>query len=79
MISPLDVDVKMDLINRGLNLFVPPASMVMLAFAWPALSFINIVESLYNSFFNTEDMNNKVVLITGASSGIGEVINFYFD
>lgn len=63
----------MDLMNSVLNLFVPPASLVMLAFAWPALTFINTCEWLYNTYYNTEDMENKVVVITGASSGIGEV------
>lgn len=58
--------------NSVLNFVVPPASLVMLAFAWPALTFINTCEWLYNSFFG-EDMEDKVVIITGASSGIGEV------
>lgn len=62
----------MDLVNSVLNFVVPPASMVMLAFAWPALYFINTCEWLYNSYFG-EDMEDKVVIVTGASSGIGEV------
>lgn len=62
----------MDLINSFLNLVVPPASMVMLACAWPALCFINACEWLYNSYY-AENMEDKVVIITGASSGIGEV------
>ena len=62
----------MDLINSVLNLVVPPASLLMLAFAWPTLSFINACEWLYNTYFS-EEMDNKVVVITGASSGIGEV------
>ncbi|CAK9169974.1 unnamed protein product, partial [Ilex paraguariensis] len=61
----------MDLFNSLLNLVVPPASLVMLAFAWPALSFLNTCECLYSSFFS-ENMEDKVVIITGASSGIGE-------
>lgn len=66
----------MDLINSVLNWVVPPASMVMLAFAWPALSFISVCEWVYGSLFS-EDMEDKVVIITGASSGIGEVTFFY--
>lgn len=62
----------MDLLNSVLNWVVPPASLVMMAFAWPALTFISGCEWLYNTF-NSEPMEDKVVIITGASSGIGEV------
>lgn len=62
----------MELVNLVLNLVVPPASLAMLACAWPALTFINTCEWLYNTFFG-DDMEDKVVIITGASSGIGEV------
>lgn len=72
---------QMDLINSVLNVVVPPASLVMLAFAWPALSFINVCEWLYNTLYS-ENMEDKVVIITGASSGIGEVLisflSFFF-
>nr|GMD63826.1 11-beta-hydroxysteroid dehydrogenase-like 5 [Ipomoea batatas] len=62
----------MDLVNSVLNLVVPPASLVMLALAWPTLSFISACERLYNLFYGEEIMEDKVVVITGASSGIGE-------
>ncbi|KAK9162046.1 hypothetical protein Syun_002948 [Stephania yunnanensis] len=61
----------MDFVNSLLNLVVPPASLVMLAFAWPTLCFIRAVEWAFRSFY-TENMEDKVVIITGASSGIGE-------
>ncbi|KAK2968955.1 hypothetical protein RJ640_028465 [Escallonia rubra] len=67
----------MDLVNSVLNFVVPPASLVMLAFAWPALSFINTCEWFYNNLFG-EDMDDKVVVITGASSGIGEQIAYEY-
>ncbi|CAK9313989.1 unnamed protein product [Citrullus colocynthis] len=67
----------MEMINSFLNVVVPPASLVMLAFSWPALSFINACEWIYNSF-NTEDMEDKVVIITGASSAIGEQIAYEY-
>jgi hypothetical protein len=60
-------------VNAVLDLVVPPASMVMLAFAWPTLSFLRGVEWVVKTL-TVENMHNKVVLITGASSAIGEVI-----
>jgi len=44
----------------------------MLALAWPTLAFINACEWVYGRF-SAESMENKVVIITGASSGLGEV------
>lgn len=64
-----------DLLNSVMNLVAPPATMVVMAFSWPLLCFITFSERLYNSYFVTEDMEDKVVVITGASSAIGEVLN----
>ena len=64
----------MDLLNAILNLVVPPAGMVMLAFAWPTLSFLHALEWFFKTLYR-ENMENKVVLITGASSAIGEVLS----
>lgn len=69
--------MMMDLLNSLLNWVAPPASLVMLACSWPALCFITTCEWLYKSFYS-ENMEDKVVIITGASSGIGEVICFTF-
>ncbi|XP_071729317.1 11-beta-hydroxysteroid dehydrogenase B [Rutidosis leptorrhynchoides] len=68
----------MDSLNSVLNWVVPPASLVMLAFSWPALTFINTCERLYYNFFVNQDLFNKVVVITGASSGIGEQIAYEY-
>lgn len=74
-LSLLKFNHQMDLVNSVLNFVVPPASLVMLAFAWPALCFVNTCEKIYNTYFNENfyNMEGKVVIITGASSGIGEV------
>ncbi|KAI3830104.1 hypothetical protein L1987_04237 [Smallanthus sonchifolius] len=49
----------MDTINSMLNWIVSPASLVMLAFSWPTLAFINTCEKIYHSFF-VEDIGCKV-------------------
>ncbi|GER27584.1 hydroxysteroid 11-beta-dehydrogenase 1-like protein [Striga asiatica] len=68
----------MDLVNAVLDFFVPPASLLMLAFAWPTLFLVNTCERIYGTYYHSEDMENKVVLITGASSGIGEQIAYQY-
>ncbi|XP_042419612.1 11-beta-hydroxysteroid dehydrogenase B-like [Zingiber officinale] len=67
----------MDLVGSILNFVVPPASMVMLAFAWPTLSFIHALEWFFKTL-NRDNMENKVVLITGASSAIGEQLAYEY-
>lgn len=67
----------MGLVNRVLDMVVPPASLVMLACAWPALCFISTCEWIYSAVFS-EDMEDKVVLITGASSSVGEQIAYEY-
>ncbi|CAN6308541.1 unnamed protein product [Urochloa humidicola] len=64
-------------VNAVMDLVVPPASMVMLAFAWPTLSFLRGVEWVLKTL-TREDMLGKVVVITGASSAIGEQIAYEY-
>ncbi|CAL4928330.1 unnamed protein product [Urochloa decumbens] len=64
-------------VNAVMDLVVPPASMVMLAFAWPTLSFLRGVEWALKTL-TREDMLGKVVVITGASSAIGEQIAYEY-
>ncbi|XP_037438781.1 11-beta-hydroxysteroid dehydrogenase B-like [Triticum dicoccoides] len=60
-----------------MDLVVPPASMVMLAFAWPTLSFLRALEWAMKAL-TKEDMRGKVVLVTGASSAIGEQVAYEY-
>ncbi|THU61652.1 hypothetical protein C4D60_Mb07t25580 [Musa balbisiana] len=67
----------MDLLNAVLNSVVPPASMIILAFAWPTISFLHALEWFFKTLYR-ENMENKVVLITGASSAIGEQLAYEY-
>nr|CAB3492507.1 unnamed protein product [Digitaria exilis] len=64
-------------VNAVMDVVVPPASMVMLAFAWPTLSLLRGAEWVLKSL-TKEDMVGKVVVITGASSPIGEHIAYEY-
>ncbi|KAF8757474.1 hypothetical protein HU200_010998 [Digitaria exilis] len=64
-------------VNAVMDVVVPPASMVMLAFAWPTLSLLRGAEWALKSL-TKEDMVGKVVVITGASSPIGEHIAYEY-
>ncbi|KAG2544594.1 hypothetical protein PVAP13_9KG005500 [Panicum virgatum] len=64
-------------LNAVMDLVVPPASMVMLAFAWSTLPFLRGVEWALKTL-TKEDMLGKVVVITGASSATGEQIAYEY-
>ncbi|MCO5550927.1 hypothetical protein L7F22_004421 [Adiantum nelumboides] len=61
----------MDLLQSFLNIFIPVVGFCTLLILWPALTFRSIVMRMFNTVFE-ENMRGKIVLITGASSGIGE-------
>ncbi|XP_020575785.1 11-beta-hydroxysteroid dehydrogenase-like 5 isoform X2 [Phalaenopsis equestris] len=67
----------MDLMNYFINLVAPPASMLMMAFAWPTLAVLRAAEWIYRTI-NSENMEGKVVVITGASSAMGEKITYQY-
>ncbi|KAH9330134.1 hypothetical protein KI387_002242, partial [Taxus chinensis] len=67
----------MDLMNFFLNLVVPPAGLVVLAFAWPSLVFLTACDWVLHTIYS-DKMEGKVVVITGASSGIGEQIAYQY-
>ncbi|PKI76700.1 hypothetical protein CRG98_003009 [Punica granatum] len=66
-----------DLIHKVLNLVVPPLSIATLLFLLPPYLFFKSLLSLINSIFS-ENVAGKVVLITGASSGIGEHLAYVY-
>lgn len=67
----------MDLINTFLNLFVPPVTFFSLCLFLPPYQFYKFFASLFNSLL-PENVEGKVVVITGASSGIGEHLAYEY-
>lgn len=62
----------MELINKFLNITVPCVALVTLPFFMPPYFLFKFLLFTIRTIFS-EDVAGKVVLITGASSGIGEV------
>ncbi|KAJ7531368.1 hypothetical protein O6H91_14G041600 [Diphasiastrum complanatum] len=67
----------MDPLHTLLNLVIPPSGLSFLALVWPTLAFTNVFQWLLTTLF-PEEVVRKVVLITGASSGIGEQIAYEY-
>lgn len=60
------------LTHECLNLVLTPLVLILLPLILPLLIIFRLLLSIFRRFFS-ENMSGKVVLITGASSGIGEV------
>ncbi|XP_010503335.1 PREDICTED: 11-beta-hydroxysteroid dehydrogenase-like 2 [Camelina sativa] len=67
----------MDLIHTILNLLLPPLTISFLVLFYPLYLFIKLVSCLYKHLW-FENVAGKVVLITGASSGIGEHVAYEY-
>ncbi|CAL9247315.1 unnamed protein product [Arabidopsis halleri] len=67
----------MDKLHFILNLLLPPLTISFLVFFYPFYLLIKLVSCLYKSIC-FENVAGKVVLITGASSGIGEHVAYEY-
>ncbi|KAI3759510.1 hypothetical protein L6452_07392 [Arctium lappa] len=67
----------MDLIDKLLNFVFPVLAATLLIFVWPAELVFKFFNHLLRSAFH-EKLAGKVVLITGASSGIGEYLAYEY-
>ncbi|KAG5537220.1 hypothetical protein RHGRI_024608 [Rhododendron griersonianum] len=68
---------SMDSIHKLLNVVLPLVSLFSLFFFLPAILLFKISSSISRSVFN-ENISGKIVLITGASSGIGEHLAYKY-
>ncbi|CAA7405189.1 unnamed protein product [Spirodela intermedia] len=67
----------MDLRNKFMNLVAPPAALFFLCLVLPPLYFLKLFFYLFSALF-PQNLRQKVVLITGASSGIGENLAYQY-
>ncbi|XP_050220648.1 11-beta-hydroxysteroid dehydrogenase A-like [Mercurialis annua] len=67
----------MDLINMFMNIVFPPLSIFALLFVLPPYLFFKYLHTAIRTVFS-EDVAGKVVLIAGASSGIGEHLAYEY-
>ncbi|KAI3933236.1 hypothetical protein MKW92_016226 [Papaver armeniacum] len=67
------------LMHKLLNLFLPAIIFIFLCIATPPYYLFKLInQSLIKPLFFMENMRGKVVLVTGASSGIGEQIVYEY-
>lgn len=69
--------MKLDLVHSFLNVIAPPATLVTLLLLLPPYWLAKFLRYVYRSIFS-ENVAGKVVIITGASSGIGEQLAYEY-
>ncbi|XP_011023956.1 PREDICTED: 11-beta-hydroxysteroid dehydrogenase-like 4A [Populus euphratica] len=67
----------MDLIHKVLNIVLPPITLILLLLFLPSFLVSKFISRIKRSI-NSETVAGKVVLITGASSGIGEYLAYEY-
>ncbi|XP_058226435.1 11-beta-hydroxysteroid dehydrogenase A-like isoform X2 [Rhododendron vialii] len=73
----LSLSKEMDLINQFLNIVAPPTAITLLLFILPSYWFFKFLASILSYIFS-ENVAGKVVIIAGASSGIGEHLAYEY-
>ncbi|KAM3221890.1 11-beta-hydroxysteroid dehydrogenase-like 6 [Capsicum annuum] len=71
------MEFVLDLINKILNTYLPHIATTALIHFMPLYLFLKFLHFIYRSIF-TENVAGKVVVITGASSGIGEHLAYEY-
>lgn len=64
--------MAVDIVNAFLDVALPPTALLFLLFTYPVIAFFQFWSFILRYIF-PENLHGKVVLVTGASSGIGEV------
>ncbi|XP_074316532.1 11-beta-hydroxysteroid dehydrogenase 1A-like [Silene latifolia] len=67
----------MDLLNKVLNIVTPILTLLILCIFLPPFQLVKVILSIVR-YFSSEDVAGKVVVITGASSGIGEQLAYEY-
>ncbi|XP_027340360.1 11-beta-hydroxysteroid dehydrogenase 1B-like [Abrus precatorius] len=67
----------MDLIHGILNILAPPLSLILMLYIIPPYMLFKFLHFIIRSMFS-ENVAGKVILITGASSGIGEHLAYEY-
>ncbi|XP_017233884.2 11-beta-hydroxysteroid dehydrogenase A-like [Daucus carota subsp. sativus] len=78
MQSGLHTNNMKDIIHKVLNILLPVTSIISAVFVVPPFLLFKLVFSLLRRTCLIEDVAGKVVVITGASSGIGEHVAYEY-